>query len=88
MNLVLEYKRVSHNRYKLIFTIVKVACHNHVKLNSWHGYHDVIVTNALSMLMIFTKLNDLCLCLYYAVHVGNLGRIIWLPLCCPSNSMI
>ena len=39
--------------------VVKVAGHNHVKLNSWHEYHDVIVTNALSMLMIFTKLNDL-----------------------------
>ena len=66
---------------------MKVAGHDHVKLNSWHEYHDVIVTNALSMLMIFTELNDLCLYLYYAIHVGNLGRIIWLPMHCLSNSM-
>ena len=39
--------------------VVKVASHDRVKLNSWHEYHDVIVTNALSMLMIFIELNDL-----------------------------
>ena len=30
-----------------------------------------IVTNALSMLMIFIEHNDLFLYLYYDVHVGN-----------------
>ncbi|RXI03356.1 hypothetical protein DVH24_004008 [Malus domestica] len=31
-----------------------------------------IVTNVSSMLMIFIELNDSCLYLYYAIHVGNL----------------
>ena len=57
MNLTLEYKEVSHNRYELIFT--SSEGHDRVKLNFWHEYHDVIVMNALSLLMIFTKLNDL-----------------------------
>ena len=41
------------------------------------------------MLMVFIELNDFCLYLYYAIHVGNLWGMLWVVVCmlevCPQS---
>ena len=58
--------------------VVEVASHNRVKWILGKSIMLFIVTNASSMLIVFTKLNDLWLYLYCAVHVGDFWRMFWI----------
>lgn len=58
--------------------VVKVASHNHVKWIPGKSIMLIIVTIALSILIVFMERNDLWLYLYYAHHIGNVWRIIWI----------